>query len=77
MRITKDLTPVMVEEFLKSVDEMENLDEVLFEFKEFERLCLVGLYNRVYKAHPYNAMSIIELITDIERTKIKRIVHKK
>ena len=67
----------MVEEFLKSVDELENVDEALFEFKEFERLCLVGLYDRVYKSHPYNAMSVMEMITDIERTKIKRIVHKK
>ena len=67
----------MVEEFMKSVDRLENVDEMLFEFKEFERQCLIGLYDRVYKAHPYNAMALMELITDIERTKIKRIVHKK
>ena len=77
MRTTKDLTPVMVEEFLKAVDELENVDDVLFEFKEFERQCLIGLYSRVYKNFPYNAMAMMELITDIERTKIKRIVHKK
>ena len=77
MRITKDLTPVMVEEFLKSVDELKNVDEVLFEFKEFERLCIKGLYERMYKQFPYNTMIKMELCTGIERTKIKRIVHKK
>ena len=77
MRTTKDLTPEMVEAFLQKVDNLENVDDLLMEFREFERLCLIGLYDRVYRANPYNAMSVMELVTDVKRTKIKGIVHKK
>ena len=38
MRKTKDLTPYMVEEFIKAVDQLESVDDLIFEFKEFERL---------------------------------------
>jgi hypothetical protein len=75
MRTTKDLTPVMVEEFLKTVDELENVDELLFEFKQFERLCIKGLYDRIYKKHPYDANSKTAQIIDVSPAKIRYIVN--
>ena len=75
MRTTKDLTPVMVEKFLEAVDEIENVDETLFEFKEFERLCIKGLYERFYKAFPYNANSKMARSTDVSPAKIRYIVN--
>lgn len=65
----------MVEEFLKSVDELENVDNFLFEFKEFERLCIKGLYERIYKEFPYNANSKTSLCTDASPAKIRYIVN--
>lgn len=75
MRKTKDLTPKMVEVFLKSVDELENVDEVLIEFKQFERLCIKGLYDRMYKKFPYNANSKMAVSTDASPAKIRYIVN--
>ena len=81
-RIDPHLTPVMVHIFLQKVDDychMPNTDisDLVMEFKEFERLSIEGLYDRVFKRHPLNAMDKMETITDARRTKIKGIVHKK
>jgi len=65
----------MVEKFLEAVDEIENVDETLFEFKEFERLCIKGLYERFYKAFPYNANSKMARSTDVSPAKIRYIVN--
>ncbi|MBO4249654.1 MAG: hypothetical protein J5884_00205 [Paludibacteraceae bacterium] len=75
MRTKEDLTPVMVEEFMKAVDGLENVDDVLFEFKEFERLCIKGLYERFYKKFPYNANSKLALHIDASERKIRYIVN--
>ena len=75
MRITKDLTPLLVEEFLKAVDQLEAVDEAMFEFKEFERLCIKGLYDRMYKQFPYDANRRTALSTDASPAKIRYIVN--
>ena len=75
MRKTHDLTPRMVEEFLKAVDQLESVDQLEFEFKEFERLCIKGLYDRMYKKFPYDANSKTARSTDVSARKIRYLVN--
>ena len=77
MRKTKDLTPYMVEEFIKAIDQLESVDDLIFEFKEFERLCIKGLYDRMYKQFPYNANSKMARSIDVSPRKIRDICNKK
>lgn len=77
MRTTKDLTPDLVEAFLQAVDQLENTDDLMFEFKEFERLCIKGLYERMYKLFPYDANSRTARLIDVSERKIRYIVNKK
>ena len=82
MKNKNELTPLMVEDFFKRVDDYcvlpdTDIADLVVEFKYYQHLCIAGLFDRVYKQHPYNAMSVMESILDVERTKIKRIVYKK
>lgn len=67
----------MVEEFIKAVDQLESVDDLIFEFKEFERLCIKGLYDRMYKQFPYNANSKMARSIDVSPRKIRDICNKK
>ena len=76
------LAPLLAEITLNYIKEYDSIDgqdvvDLVVEFKVYNELVIKGLYDVVYKKHPYNAMSMMEQITDFERTKIKRIIYKK
>ena len=62
MRIDPELTPRVLELFFQLVDEYcaqdgADIADVLMEFKVFEREGIKGLYDRMFKKHPYDANS--------------------
>ena len=77
-----DFTDQAVNDFFVRIDNYcanpdNDIAEVLMEFRLYTERCLQGLYDRMYKSHPYDCMTQMERCTDYERSKIKRIVHKK
>lgn len=65
----------MVEEFLSKVDQMKSIEDLQFKFREFERLCIKGLYQRMYKKFPYDANYRTSLTIDVSKAKIRYIVN--
>ena len=77
-----EITDLMVTIFFTIIDcycnfSENDIAEILMEFRVFEKKCIKGLYDRMYKKYPYDTMAKMELCVDSERTKIKRFVHKK
>ncbi len=66
--MTTIIAPLLTEKFLDYVDtylaEPQNdVTDLLIEFREFDRLTISGLYDRVYKQYPYNANAVTSKIT--------------
>ena len=81
----KILAPLLAETLLNYVDEYIELSKIdqskdicdlVIETREFERLFVRGLHDRVYKIYPYDATSKTAQIANISSAKVRYLLKK-